>query len=171
MSSILGGSRVIYSGDRTGDEKPNYILTGNAIFMESSYFRTEEIVKSFNTQRMMIYARGIQWNPVVSEKYICCRTVLSKGFFFFNFCLITVNSAKIQTMDKRVQDNRRNIIYFPNKNTIPARTHVNKLKTKTTNSWSSRRATTSKITREILIIFMLLKNHWLFLKNKILINN
>lgn len=124
--------------------------------MESSYYRTEKIIKSFNTLRVMIYARGIQQNPVAKEKYNCCRTILSKGFFFLILSLITVNNAKIQTMYKRVQDNRRNIIYFPNKNTILARTHVNKSKTKTTNSWSSRRATTRKITREIYKILMLL---------------
>lgn len=55
--------------------------------------------------------------------------------------------ANIQTTDERVQDNRRNIIYFPNKNTILACTHVNKSKTKTTNSWSVRRATTRVTTR------------------------
>lgn len=51
----------------------------------------------------------------------------------FNFSSLTRRNSENQTTNKRT-DNRRNIIYFPNKNTLPARTHVNKSKMKTTNS-------------------------------------
>lgn len=62
------------------------------------------------------------------------QTMLSDGFSFLVLMLLNTAQRKIVTTDERVQDNRRNIIYFPNKNTLLARIHVNKSKTKTTNS-------------------------------------
>lgn len=136
-------ARETRCGGTAGGEVWTSILTGNAIFMGSSLPYGGWFFRKLRQRTVFVGNHGTRLvskdspSQGDSGRAVC-----------YDFRQFTLRCrAKIQTIDERVQDNRRNIIYFPNKNTIPARTHVNKSKTKTTNSWSTRRTTTSEITR------------------------
>lgn len=114
-NAVACRARETRCGDNAGGEEWTFILTGNAIFMGSSlpyggwfFWKLLQRTVFVDTHEMQL-ASGSSLLSNDNGRAVC-----------FDFCQFTLRyRAKIQTMDERVQDNRRNIIYFPNKNTIP----------------------------------------------------